>query len=104
MKCFSRLLTGSVVVATLSSWIVAAAAADWIIAGTVFTPTGIISDGAIAISDKVRTAVGERLDAGCVRCNQGSGHHSSRVHRPPQPSHLERIAALGARPQVQQPI
>src|SRR5262249_51912616 len=34
------------------------AAADWVVSGTVLTPTGIVADGAVAISDKKIAAVG----------------------------------------------
>jgi 5-methylthioadenosine/S-adenosylhomocysteine deaminase len=33
-------------------------AADWAVAGTVLTPTGIVTDGVVAVSDKIISAVG----------------------------------------------
>jgi 5-methylthioadenosine/S-adenosylhomocysteine deaminase len=35
-----------------------AGAADWVVSGTVLTPTGIVPGGAVAISDKKIAAVG----------------------------------------------
>lgn len=55
-----RLLACSVVVASVSSPTSNATADDWVLAGMVLTPSGIISDGAISIADKVISAVGPR--------------------------------------------
>ena len=58
MGCLSGVLARVAILAPLAFSNADAHAADWIIAGTILSPTGIIADGAISISDKSITAVG----------------------------------------------
>jgi 5-methylthioadenosine/S-adenosylhomocysteine deaminase len=57
MKCMLSFLTRTVWAALVMPNI-GAHAADWTLAGTVLSPTGIIADGAVSISDTLITTVG----------------------------------------------
>jgi 5-methylthioadenosine/S-adenosylhomocysteine deaminase len=58
MGRLSRLVFGALILAPLTLPLSGARAADWAVVGTIVGPNGIISDGAVSISDKMITAVG----------------------------------------------